>query len=346
MTDKDWGGLLPLRQIPYTLYAMQWIRAHKYTVALICTAILVLVGGITAKNEMPRAPTERGGVKNVAVEYPYYVPPVPETGNAENAAKQNPQNVEAGADDFIPSRTLFFGRTAQPEASAVVENTPNPKSAAVVEQEPEKPQNISLDDTYLRFFQALANILSPADTRTAEQKVLFSYGNTAGSLIKAFEDTHRDTSKILKTFFDTHTDTSKAAGIPEIAGTYARLTGSIPPVSGNETGASSAAKVQAISEEYIRLSAAIGNIREVPPQAETANAKLAQGYAGVAQGLSKLSQAGNDTQLLEAISAYNATADEFIKNYVFLVKLFSAYGVKFGANDPGAVFSFSATGGL
>lgn len=317
---------------------MLWIRSHRYTVALIGAAVFVVVGGIIAKNSSETG-AERAGIVNVAVEYPYYVPPaIPETSSAKDL-QQTPQNSMSGASSSTPPFPLF-GRKPTRETPAIV--TEPPASPKVKPSEiPIVKQNTALDEQYLRFFQSLANILSPIDARTPEQKALFNYGNEAGSLIKTFEDTHAGVVQTLKAFFDTHTDTSKIAGSPEAAKAYAQLTAASGVPISTVPKATAASELQAVANDYAQLSAKIAGIRDVPPEAEAVNSKLAKGYADVAQGLSKLGQAEGNAQMLDAINAYNANADEFIKNYVAMVKLFSARGVKFGANDSGAIFSFS-----
>lgn len=315
---------------------MQWIRAHRYTVALIAFAILVVTGGVVTRNNTRTGP-ERGSIENVSVEYPYYAPPIAESGNTTKNAQGNPQSPAQSASSSEP-RILFFGNTAQPKETPMVQSA-TPK---VPEEKPPAIQNTSFNDAYLFLFRTLSNVLSPA-ARTPEQQTLFDYGNAVGAIIKTFEDTHKNVTQTLKTFFDSRTDPSKAAGTPEIANAYAQLSvagGATPPVS----KAAAAAGVRAVAEEYAQLSVAIRNVRPVPSEAETPNEKLAKGYADIAQGLSTLSQAGTDAQMLDAISAYNTSADAFVKTYVSLVQLFSTYGVKFSASDPGAVFSFSAPG--
>ncbi|MDO8522538.1 MAG: hypothetical protein Q7S08_04650 [bacterium] len=322
---------------------MQWIRSHRYTVALIAAAVLVVVGGVMAKNNTGTV-LEPGGVENVSVEYPYYAPPIAESGGATKAAQENPQNLIQNASGSTPF-VLRFGSTARPKEDSAVQTAPRviPK---IADSEPVKTQSPQLNYDYASFFQMLSHILSPVDTRTTEQKVLFDYGNEAGAIIKAFENTHTDVVRTLKAFFDSRTDPSKAAGIPEIANVYAQLTAASSGMNPTVSAATAGANLQAAANDYAQLGITIASLQNIPPQAETLNIKLAKGYADVAQGLARLTKTENDAQLLDAIQAYNATADEFIKNYVALVQLFSAYGVKFGANDPGAIFSFSMTGGL
>ena len=59
---------------------MQWIRAHRYAVALIALAIFVVIGGITAKMGLVGNIGRARDVKNVPVDYPYYAMPITETG--------------------------------------------------------------------------------------------------------------------------------------------------------------------------------------------------------------------------------------------------------------------------
>lgn len=319
---------------------MQWIRAHRYTALLIATAVLVVTGGILAKNDAGNGPA-RGGIENVAVEYPYYAPSTTESGNT--ATQWSAQNPPQNTDGTAPV-VFRFGQTAPPKENPPVQ-TVSPAIPKAVESVPVKTQSPSLNDSYLSFFQALSRMLSPADTRTPQQKALYDYGNTLGSVIRDFETTHTGVVQTLKTFFDSRTDPAKAAGIPDVAETYAQLTAR-SPASPAVSAAQAGANLQMAANDYAQLSATVAGLQNIPAEASSLNAKLAKGYATVAEGFSRLIQSENDAQLLEGITAYNANADEFIKTYVALVQLFSAYGVKFSANDAGAVFSFSSNGSL
>ncbi len=316
---------------------MQWLREHRYTIALIGAAVFVVVGGVLTRNNTGTV-SELGDIKNVAVEYPYYSPQANTEPGPATGTQSIPRNATPGAGSSTPPLADFFSRAPTPENPAI-ESAPVATTKAPA-KEPATAQDAPFNNPYALFFRALSNILSPADTRTPEQKALFDYGNKVGSLIRNFENTHGNVTQVLKTFFDSRIDPSKAAGIPEIANAYAQLTSAIPLTPG-ATPASATVGVQSIANEYTQLGLAIGNVPGVPPQAESLNAKLAKGYRDAAQGLSKLSQTENNATLLEAINAYNANADEFIKNYVALVDLFSMYGVRFSASDPGAIFSFS-----
>lgn len=321
---------------------MQWIRAHWYTALLIAAAVLFVTGGIMATRDAGNG-FGPGGVENIAVEYPYYALANPTSDNAAEITRESSQNSAQNAGGSVPV-VPRFGNTAPPKENPPVQ-TAAPAIPKATGTMPVKTQEYSLNDSYASFFQALSRILSPASTRTPEQKALFEYGNALGSVITGFENTHRDVVQTLKAFFDSRIDPAKAAGIPEIADAYAQLTAGgarTVPVS----GADAAAGLRKVADAYAQLSATVANMKNVPPEAEMLNAGLANVYAGAAQGLVRLSNTDGETQLIEAIDAYNANADGFIKNYVALVQLFSAYEVKFAASDPGAVFSFSAGGSL
>jgi len=319
--------LLLLNAIRYTLYSMNWLRAHRYTATLIAAAVFVVVGGILAKNKEGTVVLISGDTRNVSVGYPYYAPPAisPEVKPPEIADNASP-------------RALFFGQKVKLEETPAISPEVKPPEVLAV------TRNNSLDNQYALFFKALSNILSPVDKRTPEQKVLFDYGNQVGLAIRNFEDTHGNVTQVLRDFFDSRTDFAKIASIPEAADKYAQLTALIGGKNQSVSKESAMANVQGVVNDYAQLSVAIRNVPNVPPQVESANAKLSRGYSDVAQGLSLLTKTENEAQLLEAIKAYNADADEFIENYVYLIQLFSAYGVKFSANDPGSVFSFSFGG--
>jgi hypothetical protein len=339
------GMRLLLNAIRYTLCRMNWIRSHRYTVALLATAIFVIVGGFLATNEKHAGTTKGTAERSVSVNYPYYVPPTGENGMG-TVAEQNLPAGETRVSESASSTVLFFGPAAQSEAPAAVTPPQTPAAPSVTPQPPTRIEAPSLNNTYALFFQRLSNILSPKVTRTPEQQALFDYGNTAGSIIKRFESAHRGgTPQILKAFFDDHTSASIAASGTKIPDSYAQLNANTSPAPSLLTREQLAANVQGVSDDYAKLSAEIRAIPNIPPYAESANGKLAVGYDAVAKGLSALTHATTDKELLAAIDAYNATADTFIKTYVSIVDLFSAYGVTFAANDPGAIFSFN-TGSL
>ncbi|MDO8552477.1 MAG: hypothetical protein Q7S01_03010 [bacterium] len=320
---------------------MHWLREHRHTVALIGAAVFVVVGGILARNNT--GASELGNIKNVAVEYPYYAPSADTEGVSVKNQRTNPQSAVSDIGSSTASLAVFFDRASTPERPPTTSVTQT--ATKIVPQTPTKSQSTITNSAYSSFFRTLSNILSPSDTRTPEQKELYNYGNEVGSIVKTFENSHGNLTQVLKTFFDSRVDPSKAAATPEIADAYAQLTRGIPSSAGT-TPASATAGVQSIANDYAQLSFAIGSIADVPPQAEILNAKLAKGYGDVAQGMSKLAKTDNNDALLEAINSYNATAEEFIRTYVALADLFSAYGVKFSASDPGSIFSFSMTGGL
>jgi hypothetical protein len=322
---------------------MNWIRAHRYSVALMAAAVLVLIVGFMTKNDLGKRP-ERGDVKNISVDYPYYAPPITEFGTTigkEREILENPAQNTGGSAPIV----LRFVNT-RPKEDPPLQQTARLVTPKVAQQAPAETESPFLNDSYFAFFQALSRMLSPADTRTAEQKLLHDYGNTLGSIIRDFETAHTEVVQTLKTFFDSRTDTSKAAGIPKVADAYAQLKAASSATTQPVSATAAAANLQIAANDYVQLSTAIAGLNNIPPQAEILNAKLAKGYADVAEGFSRLTKSENDAQLLEAINTYNATAEEFIRNYVALVTLFSAYGVKFSSSDPGAIFSFSATGGL
>jgi hypothetical protein len=57
--------------------------------------------------------------------------------------------------------------------------------------------------------------------------------------------------------------------------------------------------------------------------------------------LSKVPEAKLDQDMLTAMLAYNTTVETYVKNYVSLATLLSAYGVTFSTYDAGVVFTFT-----
>ena len=66
-------------------------------------------------------------------------------------------------------------------------------------------------------------------------------------------------------------------------------------------------------------------------------------YQEIGGKLLLVPKAHSDTDRVQAILSYNASADVFVKNYVAMANVFSTAGVKFTPSDPGSVFAFTDT---
>lgn len=147
--------------------------------------------------------------------------------------------------------------------------------------------------------------------RTPTQDALYQYGNEAGSYIQSYEKFHVDTANILQ---------------DQIA---------------DRNNASKIAAVQKIGQDLQNVGTQLSGMTEVPDQVTGAHNALAASYTEIGQNLVKVPSASYDADFVNAIKAYDTSADSFTKNFVTLAMIFSAYGVKFAPEDPGSVFTFT-----
>ena len=90
---------------------------------------------------------------------------------------------------------------------------------------------------------------------------------------------------------------------------------------------------------------ALLSIESIPGEARSANTRLAGSYRDMGEKLARIPDAGtDDEERISAMLIYNAAAEEYIKNYIALVTLFSLAEVTFRADEPGSVFMFSGGG--
>lgn len=159
---------------------------------------------------------------------------------------------------------------------------------------------------------------TPAKTRTPavptgrqEEKSYFDYGNALGLEIRAFDNSHKETTAILDAFFKDYKNQSKVAAL------------------------------LAVARDYERLASDLSAVAIVPGELSEMHSSLVGGYRAISVGLSQLTNAGNDQEMATAALAYNASADIFTRKFVSLADFFSSRGIKFSPSDPGNIFQFN-----
>ena len=150
-------------------------------------------------------------------------------------------------------------------------------------------------------------------THTAVQQALFQYGNDVGGFVQQYDTAHQNQVQVLKNALASRNDSAKQSALLRVG-----------------------SDLEAIGTE-------IAQLNKVPASAAANNAALSKSYTDSGKKLILVAQAlpGYDGDLVKAIESYDATVDGFVKNYVALAGVFSNYGVTFGPNDPGSVFSFT-----
>ncbi len=147
--------------------------------------------------------------------------------------------------------------------------------------------------------------------RTASQQALYDWGNDTGSYIQSFESQNRTMVQVLKSHAEDRTDEAKAASLMKLAASMKELGSSI------------------------------GRMDSVPAAAQGVNEKLATAYTTAGGGLERIAESSTDKGFIEAVQAYNGSAESVVRAFIAVSALFSASGVKFDAGDAGSVFLFS-----
>jgi hypothetical protein len=149
-----------------------------------------------------------------------------------------------------------------------------------------------------------------APTRTAEQELLFAYGNEIGRRVQAFAAVNPNMSQTVVNQA-THRDNK----------TYADA-------------------VIELGNRYKALGEGILSFHDVPVSAEAAHKALGDSYVNLGTALAAVPQASDDQAFIGAITSYNNKADAFTLAFVGMVNLFSTHDVTFDETDAGSAFSF------
>lgn len=170
----------------------------------------------------------------------------------------------------------------------------------------------SLADAYSFIPQGLISTNVQQKNMTAAQNALHMYGNDAGGAIQSFESIYRDSPQILKDQFEDPEDSVKRARLLELA------------------------------QGLVGVGDALLSIEDVPSSARSANKALAESYRAMGDALARIPDFTAEKELLEAMLAYNASVEAFVKNYVAIATLFSISGVSFKPDEAGSVFMFTS----
>ncbi len=293
---------------------MEWLRAHPYTSALSGAGLLILIGIFIVEQRTARpvetAPTAWGGGTVPLLNPTSYGP---SQGTLENRGNIM-QDVKSGPPyTYVPPAHLA--------TSVDTENVSDDFESFVAmlrkdhtSSTPPLGGDTSLMSAYAYVPHGLISTTTPRTGQTAVQKTIYDYGNDIGSSIESFEQQNSNMVQILKAQVEDRSDPDKAAAVVSIG--------------------------HALEDLGRNLSA----MDTVPSGMAGAHTALAQSYIEIGKKLALIPQAERDADFIQAIQAYNASADVFTKNYIQLVSFFGVYGVTFTSTDSGRVFTFSPTG--
>jgi len=289
---------------------MQWLRSHPYIASLVGAAVLILLGAFIVWQSATVQPEDSQTItwKGVGARLWDQTPLTP-SDQGEN--RENIYSEVRSGPPFYYSPASAQPPSANAEASgsdleALLTNLVRPASQSGTTQ----TGGTSLDP-YSFIPGGLISISSPAKERTPAQKELYDYGNEAGSHIQSFENTHRNAPQTLKDQFEDREDQAKNAGL------------------------------RALADGLVGVGRALEKMEDVPAGVAAAHAKVATSYQEIGDKLSRVPDAQREQEIIDAMLAYNTAVEVYVKNYIALATLFSAYGVSFRPEDPGSVFTFT-----
>ncbi|OGG57960.1 hypothetical protein A2853_03480 [Candidatus Kaiserbacteria bacterium RIFCSPHIGHO2_01_FULL_55_17] len=289
---------------------MPWLHVHPYLASVIGAGLLVLIGSIIVaqrSNVQPQGATLRvwGGVG----------------ANIFDPTSSGGQNFGKPAENLytqVQSGPPFYYAPVQqiPGTQGVADDFDFGSFLAFLSGSAGNTSGTIAEgsdvlDAYSFIPQGLISTSYPERRVTPTQAALYDYGNEAGSFIQSFEGRYRDAPQILKDQFEDRYDTGKNEALLALANSLA-----------------------GVGQQLERM-------ENVPSEVRSAHLKVATSYQDVGKALSLIPPAKSDQAVIDAILAYNAVVETYVKNYVALATLFSAYGVMFTPENPGSVFTFT-----
>lgn len=160
--------------------------------------------------------------------------------------------------------------------------------------------------------QGLVSLSSPPKL-SAEQQVLYQYGNDVGNIIQSYDSMHTNSIQILKDQAEDRGNAQKAAAVKQLGYDMALL--------GRD----------------------LLDMGSIPPSMKSAHDAFATSYRIAGTNLSKIPDAADDKAFVDAITTYNASIEALSKRYIVLVQLFSSNNVTFSSSDPGSIFMFNSS---
>lgn len=305
---------------------MDWLRMHPYMEVGIGIAFILGIGALVVSTRTATEP--RGGSQTWSgvsgvLSNPNYEGGVVPAGTSESRGQSIFEQVQSGA-PFTYSSPVMPSHT---DLSELVPTSGDEEAdifdfeaflALLGEGSTSVTTDVSNVDegTGIAFEFLPQGFIStssaPSVERTEAQSALFDYGNELGSSIEAFEALYPNQTEVF-------TDSLEDRG-----------------------NADKTAAVERIARGMMELGASLGNLDPVPTTVAGVHKKLVSSYRAMGEKLLVVPRAADDNALLEAINAYNASVDDYIENYIAVATLFSSFGVTFGTDDPGSIFTFTA----
>jgi hypothetical protein len=291
---------------------MHWFAAHAYITGLIIASILLVSGTALVSQRAPLSGIDTNTTWSGAGISLF-------SGLQRGSA---PEETRIRTEDILQGQRKDTSYTILP-AGAGFEAAPGTDfNWEALMAELVRPPGAGAQSTeatnlgvYAFIPQGLIAVREATQERSETQDILFEYGNAVGSFIVAFDDSHANMLQILKDAYQDRENAQKVAAAAQIG------------------------------RDYVQLGAELEGIT-APAQVGGLHQRLADAYKRVGRLMIAKVQAKNDTDFLAAVNAYNAGVDQFQKEYLALVTLFSVAEVQFTDYDPGRVFMFQSTSSL
>lgn len=287
---------------------LHWIRSHPYAAISAITGLLIVSGAALVAQRSPLSSATTNGTWGGAGSLGLFFNSSQESGTNQD---RTPGSI---LEKLAPKETFWF-----PTGGGTDTTTEMTTFESLLAQliQPEKTNGIDSSSTptldiYSYIPRGLITINEPDKKRTPVQEALFEYGNTAGSYLRGFEDSHGNMLQILKDAREDRNNVEKAAAAAQIG------------------------------TDYVRLGKDLEALELVPPSAKEIHLSFARAHIAVGEKLTAVAKTQSDESFLSAADEYNTTVEAYTGHYLALVTLFQTYDVQFSSSDPGSVFTFSS----
>lgn len=285
---------------------MEHLRTHFFVFLAITIGCILIIAAIVFTHQPQSSSTQQKGWGSAV--------PTPVTPVQYNQQEFNPGQ-QTHEDDYTPI-TLVFATTAsqtlqQPDTSL------DDLLSALSHPTNSKPASSTGTTTSFEMIPSTLLATSQAvPTLSATQKALKTYGNSAGSIISTYEQSHLST-------IDTLTNAFK-----------------------NRTDSSSAQSVEQIGKDLKNVGSLLQDMHPIPTEVDGAHQSLAQSFIEAGDALIKVAhaQTQSDNTYLTAMRTYNTKTLSYIRAVTALALTFSLHNITFDTSEPGSLFMFSSAG--
>lgn len=172
---------------------------------------------------------------------------------------------------------------------------------------------VDLKNVYSYIPSSIVGSSTPGEkTLTAAQYALYEYGNEAGGSIESYMTLWGNAqASIFKGFLEDIHNPEKAD------------------------------QARAVAEGLIEVGESLERMEVLPPAVVSAHKNLYESYKTIGENLIVVTEANSDDSLLSSIEKYNASVDQFARNYLTIVTIFSLNDITYDSNEPGSVFVFT-----